>query len=790
MKFNRLGIKLVYLLLLMALLGACGQERIVYVTVTATPAPNGSSPEGVVDEETTAALPPALKVEENEPQPTNEPPPTSEPAAPESALTDQLAGGQMGRIAVMGPMGQSQAMQSFVANLDGSGLTWVSEEFGEGYFPSLSPDGQRLLLLANTSVDPEIFVVDVATNVATNLTNQPGFDNQPLWSPDGTQIAFVTDREGGNVDLWLMNADGSNARRLASTPGDDNLGGWSPDGQKIVYSNKDEVAESLWIIDVASGESTRLTESQDGGDSAPTWSPDGERIAFYSAPTGGLPNVFTIRPDGSERQQVSDGSAPALFPIWGPEGQQLIYTLVKNERYSLYMFDLESKQGRVIPNIEGFATTWLATNERLADTGFTQGPKQSNVEVNPQVLEAAYREGSPDAPVTIIEFSDYQCPFCQRWFNQTLPSLKPYLEDGTVQLIFVDFPLNIHPEAPAAHQAARCAGEFNGNEGYWTMHDALFNSLSRWSGQPNTAAILKEVADEAGLDGDAIQVCVESGRYQPQVDAGLNEGIRLGISGTPTFFVNGTRLVGAQPWSAFEPFLTQAGNAPSTDQPRVESASPEVLAQGEMVYKENCMSCHGENGEGDVGPALNGSAHTWHHPDPQLVATIRDGIPDSQMVGLGDKLSEEEIEAVISYFKNWWPAEQAQMQSQATAQFEAQNAQAATPTFEKNADGYADISVQQLAEMLPNKNFTLINVHIPYEGEIPQTDAFIAFDEIADNLDQLPEDKNAPIVLYCRSGGMSTVAASTLVGLGYTNIIEVDGGFNAWAAGGYDLINR
>ncbi len=124
---------------------------------------------------------------------------------------------------------------------------------------------------------------------ATNLTNQSGFDNQPVWSPDGTQIAFVSNRDGGNVDLWLMNADGQNARRLATTPGDDNLGSWSPDGKKIVYSNKDEVGESLWIIDVASGENTRLTESQDGGDSAPTWSPDGERIAFYSAPTDGLP---------------------------------------------------------------------------------------------------------------------------------------------------------------------------------------------------------------------------------------------------------------------------------------------------------------------------------------------------------------------------------------------------------------------------------------------------------------------------------------------------------------------
>jgi rhodanese-related sulfurtransferase len=110
-------------------------------------------------------------------------------------------------------------------------------------------------------------------------------------------------------------------------------------------------------------------------------------------------------------------------------------------------------------------------------------------------------------------------------------------------------------------------------------------------------------------------------------------------------------------------------------------------------------------------------------------------------------------------------------------------------TFERNADGYADITVEQLADILEVREVPVINVHIPFEGEIPGTEDSIAFDEIAEHLDQLP-GKDEPVILYCRSGSMSTTAAEVLASLGYTQVAEVDGGMRAWAAAGYDLIGR
>jgi rhodanese-related sulfurtransferase len=100
---------------------------------------------------------------------------------------------------------------------------------------------------------------------------------------------------------------------------------------------------------------------------------------------------------------------------------------------------------------------------------------------------------------------------------------------------------------------------------------------------------------------------------------------------------------------------------------------------------------------------------------------------------------------------------------------------------------YTEIGVNELQSMLKDKDFTLVNVHIPFEGDIPNTDVSIPYDQIAQNLDQLPAEKNVKIVLYCRSDRMSTIASEALVGLGYTNVYNLDGGMVAWENAGLEL---
>ncbi len=107
----------------------------------------------------------------------------------------------------------------------------------------------------------------------------------------------------------------------------------------------------------------------------------------------------------------------------------------------------------------------------------------------------------------------------------------------------------------------------------------------------------------------------------------------------------------------------------------------------------------------------------------------------------------------------------------------------------QNADGYTDITVEQLTQMMEDEDLVLVNTHVPFAGDLPDTDLSIPFDQIGQHLDRLP-NRDATIVLYCRSGGMSTSAAKELAALGYSNVYELDGGMNAWTDAGNELVGQ
>jgi protein-disulfide isomerase len=188
-------------------------------------------------------------------------------------------------------------------------------------------------------------------------------------------------------------------------------------------------------------------------------------------------------------------------------------------------------------------------------------------------------KGNPDAQVVIEEYSSYQCPFCERFFQQTYPDLMgQYVETGQVLFVFNDFPLSGQPQSPKAAEAARCAGDVGGAEAYWSMHDRLFEDQSQWSGRSNAAQIFKDYASDMGLGGTAFDACLDSGQMAGRVQADAQEGMTRGVRGTPSFFINGQILVGAQPISTFAAAIDAAvagetGTAPVAN----ETPTPDVV---------------------------------------------------------------------------------------------------------------------------------------------------------------------------------------------------------------------
>jgi protein-disulfide isomerase len=188
-----------------------------------------------------------------------------------------------------------------------------------------------------------------------------------------------------------------------------------------------------------------------------------------------------------------------------------------------------------------------------------QAPTQPSA---PSVIQVSLDDdpikGNPDAPVTVIEFSDFQCPFCSRFYTQTLPALEEnYIDTGKIKLVYRDLPLdNLHPNARPAHIAAECADE---QGKFWEYHNILFDNQAQWNklSSADLSSQLNQYATTLGLESANFDSCLSSQTIANEVNADYLQAAQYGATGTPTFFIGNEkdgfiRLVGAQPYSSFQ----------------------------------------------------------------------------------------------------------------------------------------------------------------------------------------------------------------------------------------------
>ncbi len=156
--------------------------------------------------------------------------------------------------------------------------------------------------------------------------------------------------------------------------------------------------------------------------------------------------------------------------------------------------------------------------------------------------------GMADAKVTITEFSDFQCPFCAKFFREAEPQIKQeYIETGKVKFVYKHFPIATHSNAQKSAEAAECAADMGGQDAFWKMHDKMFQNSNLLS-----ASNLKRFAGEIGLNMTDFNLCLDSGVMRSRVVKDQEEGKKLGVTGTPSFFINGQKIDGAQPFSIFK----------------------------------------------------------------------------------------------------------------------------------------------------------------------------------------------------------------------------------------------
>ncbi len=270
----------------------------------------------------------------------------------------------------------------------------------------------------------------------------------------------------------------------------------------------------------------------------------------------GVPSE-TISLNEAEQKALSYVNSELLVPPFVAEIES------SQELDSLYQVTLlvagQSVDSYITKNGELFFPQGFPTNDVNSAPTELQEPVAA---IEPSIDDDPMK-GDVTAPITIIEFSDFECGFCGQFFTETLPEIQEkYIDTGKVRLVYRDFPLEIHPNAHSASLAAQCA---NDQGKFWEYHDALFENQAALSED-----LYVSLATTLGLDASEFSECLATEKHADEVNADFTDGTALGVTGTPAFFVNGKAISGAQPFSVFEAEIEGILAAMETSEPVIE----------------------------------------------------------------------------------------------------------------------------------------------------------------------------------------------------------------------------